>query len=168
MYKRSFLQKNITHKGFSMIPQCITISQLHICSASCIHHIVQAVPSVESLKNKIATIAFKAIDFLKSRKSTLNQSSEHEDFSIAQFIRFLKRIGIKKLLSKIKDLRQINKINYKNDVILHWALSVYFFRQGSCNSLQTALQKLRPEKRTAILHYLGLKDEKLFSSSYRS
>lgn len=71
----------------------------------------------------------------------------------------MKQIKIKKLLSNIKDLRQQNKVNYKNDVILQWALTVYFFRQGSCNALQTALQKLRPEKRAAILKYLGLRDE---------
>jgi hypothetical protein len=81
-----------------------------------------------------------------------------EDFSVAQFIRFLKHIKIKKLLSNITDNRQLNKIKYSNDVILNWALSVYFFRHGSQNGLQTALEKLKPHQRTAILNYPGLED----------
>lgn len=112
-----------------------------------------------SLNDKVSKIASKAIDISYPLKSSPKQSSECEDFSVAQFMRFLKQIKLKNLLSKIKDVRQQNKINYKNDIILQWALTVYFFRQGSCNALQAALQKLRPEKRTAILKYLGLKDE---------
>ena len=82
-----------------------------------------------------------------------------EDFSVAQFIRFLKHIKIKKLLSNITDNRQLNKVQYSNDVILNWALSVYFFRHGSQNGLQTALEKLKPHQRTAILNYLGLEEK---------
>lgn len=143
-----------------MIPHSITISQPHICSAFCIHQGSQVIPSVKSLRNKVSAIAFKAMDPLKRHRYDPKQSCEHEDFSVAQFIRFLKRIKLKKLLFKIKDPRQNRKINYTSDVILYWALSVYFFRQRSCNGLQTSLKKLKPKKRTAILNYLGLKDKK--------
>jgi hypothetical protein len=110
-----------------------------------------------TLNDRVSAIASKAID--RSFRPSTEQSCEFEDFSVAQFIRFLKQIKLKKLLSRITDKRQQSKINYTNDAILQWALAAYFFRQGSCNAFQTALQKLRPEKRTAILNYLGLKDE---------
>src|SRR5271155_1929024 len=105
----------------------------------------------------------KVIDLSNSCKPSTNPSYEYEDFSVAQFIRFLKQIKLKKLLSQIQDPRQHNKIDYKNDVILHWALTVYFFRQNSCNALQTTLKKLKPVKRTAILKYLGLEN---YTSSF--
>lgn len=146
-----------------MIAQSTTICPAQIwiesCSSSCRHHPLLDIVIPESLNNKVSGVTSKVIDITGPYKSSPKQSCEYEDFSVAQFIRFLKQIKLKKLLSKINDLRQQNKIDYKNDVILQWALTVYFFRQGSCNALQTALQKLRPEKRTAILKYLGLKDE---------
>jgi hypothetical protein len=156
-----------------MIPQISTIcpSQIFIgiYSSSCRHHrwhlrsfrhrrpsniVIQ-----KSLSDRISEIASKAIGSSCPFKLFPKQSREYEDFSVAQFIRFLKQIKLKKLLSRIKDPRKQNKISYTNDVILQWALTVYFFKQGSCNALQTALQKLRPEKRTAILKYLGLRDD---------
>jgi len=115
------------------------------------------------LDDKVSAIASKAIDLSNSCKPSTNPSYEYEDFSVAQFIRFLKQIKLKKLLSQIQDPRQHNKIDYKNDVILHWALTVYFFRQNSCNALQTTLKKLKPVKRTAILKYLGLEN---YTSSF--
>jgi hypothetical protein len=142
-----------------MILQCTTISQPHNCSASCPHDISQAVFPPKSINRKIAAIASRTMDLSKSCGPVPKQSCQHADFSVAQFLRFLRHIKLKKLLSKIKDPRQQKKIDYPNDVILHWALTVYFFRQGSCNGLQTTLQKLRPEQRAAILNYLGLKDE---------
>lgn len=114
-------------------------------------------PDIQAaLNDRVSAIGFKAID--RSFRPSTKQSGKCEDFSVAQFIRFLKQIKLKKLLVRITDKRQQSKINYKNDVILQFALAVYFFRQGSCNALQTAFQKLRPEKRTAILNYLGLED----------
>jgi len=140
-----------------MIPQLTTISQPHICLKSCK---LQAAPVDEQLKTTIHSIAFKAMMPFKHHKYAYPKSSHHGDFSVAQFIRFLKRIKFKKLLCKINDRRQISKTTYTIDVILHWALSVYFFRQGSCNALQTMLQKLESKKRKAILNYLELKDTK--------
>lgn len=84
-----------------------------------------------------------------------------EDFSISQFIRFLRRIRLQKILSNITDVRNQNKIKYANHVFLQWALSAFFFRRGSKNSLQTALDSLKPLQRVAILNYLNLKDEAL-------
>ena len=122
------------------------------------HHRSLDIVMQTSINDKVSTIASKAIESCPF-KFIPKQSCEYEDFSVAQFMRFLKKIKIKNLLSKIKDPRQQNKTNYKNDVILQWVLTVYFFRQGSCNALQSVLQRIRPEKRTAILKYLGLKDE---------
>jgi hypothetical protein len=79
---------------------------------------------------------------------------------LLRFIRFLKQIKLKKLLSKINDPRQKKKIKYSNDVILQWALSIYFFRCGSCNQFQTTLENLKPYQRVAILEYLGLEKDK--------
>lgn len=47
-------------------------------------------------------------------------------------------------------------MTYTNDIILSWALSVFFFRRGSKNSFQTALECIKPHQRQAILNYLGL------------
>lgn len=110
-----------------------------------------------SLNDRISAIVSKTIS--SYCQSSTQQSCDYEDFSVAQFIRFLKHIKLKKLLSKINDPRQNKKIKYSNDVILQWALSVYFFKHGSKNSLQTALEKLQPPKRAAILSYLGLEKE---------
>ena len=143
-----------------MISQCLTISQPHICSKFYIHDIPQTASQLESVNSKVAAIASKIVNTSKSADPDPNNICEYDDFSVAQFIRFLKHIKLKKLLCKINDKRQTEKIKYSNDVILQWALSVYFFRHGSKNALQTALQKLKPKKRTAILHYLGLEDEK--------
>jgi|HubBroStandDraft_1064217.scaffolds.fasta_scaffold51349_1 hypothetical protein len=120
------------------------------------------------LHDKVSANVSKIIDISSPLKSSPKQSCKYEDLSIAQFIRFLKQIKLKKLLSKIIDVRQQNKISYKNDVILQWALTVYFFRQGSCNALQTSLQKLKPNKRTAILKYLGLLEDEIDSFPHRT
>ena len=61
-------------------------------------------------------------------------ASEHDDIPVGQFIRFLKHIKLKKLLSNITDTRDLKKVKYPNDVILQWALSVFFFRRGSNGS----------------------------------
>lgn len=143
-----------------MITQSITFGQQQICLTSCMHLIRRITLQLGSANNNVAAIASTTTSLSKSRISASQKTCEYEDFSVAQFIRFLKHIRLKKLLSKITDPRQKNKINYSNDIILQWALAVYFFRQNSCNGLQTALQKLKPEKRTAILNYLGLKGEK--------
>jgi hypothetical protein len=145
-----------------MIAQSTTICPSQICIETCScslrHHQSLDIITPRSLNDKVSASASKVIDISDSCKSSTEQLCEYEDFSVAQFIRFLKQIKLKKLLSTINDPRQQNKIAYKNDVILQWALTVYFFRQNSCNALQTTLQKLRPEKRAAILKYLGLED----------
>jgi hypothetical protein len=48
------------------------------------------------------------------------------DFDAAKFIRFLKQIRLKELLSKIDDQRQQSKITYSSHSLLLWALSVFF------------------------------------------
>jgi hypothetical protein len=124
----------------------------------CKHQVSASIASPGSLDEKISDIVTNVIETSKSCKSKPKETREYDDFSVAQFIRFLKQIKLKKLLSKINDRREIKKTKYSNDVILNWALSVYFFRQESMNGLQTTLEKLKPHKRTAILNYLGLED----------
>lgn len=85
----------------------------------------------------------------------------HEDFSISQFIRFLRHIKLQKILSRITDTRNQNKIKYANHVLLQWALTAFFFRRGSKNSLQTTLDSLKQHQRVSILNYLGLMDDAL-------
>lgn len=50
----------------------------------------------------------------------------NHDFDVAKFIRFLKQIRLKELLSKIDDRRQQSKITYSSHSLLLWALSVFF------------------------------------------
>lgn len=53
-------------------------------------------------------------------------NSSNHDFDVAKFIRFLKQIRLKELLSKIDDPRQQSKITYESHSLLLWALSVFF------------------------------------------
>jgi hypothetical protein len=50
----------------------------------------------------------------------------NRDFDVARFIRFLKQIRLKELLSRIDDSRQQSKITYSSHSLLLWALSVFF------------------------------------------
>jgi hypothetical protein len=92
-------------------------------------------------------------------------SFPNEDLAIARFIRFLKHIDLKGLLSKISDSRQVAKIKYANSTLILWALSVFFFRQGSKNSLQTTIESMPRHKQEAILRYLEIDED---SIPYRS
>jgi hypothetical protein len=87
---------------------------------------------------------------------------EHDDIPVGQFMRFLKHIKLKNLLSQITDERDLKKVTYTNDVILQWALSVFFFRRGSKNAFQTAVESLKPHQRKAALKYLGLDEDDSF------
>jgi hypothetical protein len=148
-----FFKENINTKDYIMVAQSITICPLQIYSEPRLTFC-----RYQSINNKISAIASRGINISNFCQSSNELSCEYEDFSVAQFIRFLKHIKLKKLLSKINDPRQKKKIKYSNDVILQWALAVYFFKRGSKNALQTALEKLKPLKRAAILNYLGLEE----------
>ena len=84
------------------------------------------------------------------------QVDKTEDFAIAKFIRFLRRIDLKKSLAAISDPRQQAKCNYSNHSLLLWALSVFFFRQQAKNSLQTTLESMPHYKRESIFKYLDI------------
>jgi hypothetical protein len=86
-----------------------------------------------------------------SEPSTENQP----DFSVAKLIRFLKRLKLRKLLQKIKDPRDPQKTKYQMEVIICWALSVFFFRRESVNSFYAALEKLSAHQRKNIWYFLG-------------
>jgi hypothetical protein len=58
--------------------------------------------------------------------SEFSATFPNHDFDVAKFIRFLKQIRLKEMLSKINDSRQQSKITYKNHSLLLWALSVFF------------------------------------------
>src|ERR1700722_6933119 len=83
----------------------------------------------------------------------------NHDFDIAKFIRFLKQIHLKELLSKIEDPRQQSKITYKSYSLLLSALSVFFFRQGSKNAFNTTLKTIRKDQKNSFLNYLEIEDE---------
>lgn len=88
--------------------------------------------------------------------STTSQSQnlvQNEDFAIARFIRFLKHLDLKKLFSKISDARQASKIKYSNYSLMLWAFSVFSFRQGSKNSLQTTIESLPAYKKNSLFKY---------------
>jgi hypothetical protein len=84
-----------------------------------------------------------------------------EDFAVSKFIRFLKHIGLKKILAQIPDYRQESKKMYSNDSLLLWALSVFFFRQESKNSLNTTISDLPIHKQSSLLNYLGVQKNSL-------
>jgi hypothetical protein len=83
------------------------------------------------------------------------------DISIAKFIRFLKRLGLKEMLSGLSDHREASKITYSQDSLLLWALSVFFFRQGSKNALNTTIADLRSSQRESFSNYLGIEVDSL-------
>ena len=85
----------------------------------------------------------------------------NEDLAIARFIRFLKHIDLKELLSKIPDPRQASKITYSNYSLLMWALSVFFFRQGSKNSLQTTIESMSHYQQDGLLKYLEIEEDSI-------
>ena len=58
--------------------------------------------------------------------SEFSTNLPYHDFDVAKFIRFLKQIRLKELLSKIDDPRQKSKITYDSHSLLLWALSVFF------------------------------------------
>ena len=82
-------------------------------------------------------------------------SAEKLDFSVAKLIRFLKHLKLRKLLQKIKDPRDPQKTKHRLEVIICWALSVFFFRRESVNSFYTALEKLPLHQRKNIWYFLG-------------
>lgn len=87
-------------------------------------------------------------------------TNEIEDFPLARFMRFLKHIKLKKLLSYITDPRSRIKTIHKVEVIFQWVLSVFFFRCESTNALQTAFEKLPKSRRAILWNYFGLDEGK--------
>jgi hypothetical protein len=63
---------------------------------------------------------------ITNNHSNSNPEISTHDFDVAKFIRFLKQIRLKELLSKIDDSRQQSKITYSSHSLLLWALSVFF------------------------------------------
>jgi hypothetical protein len=82
----------------------------------------------------------------------------NENLAVSKFIRFLKHIGLKEMLAQIPDHRQDIKKVYSNDSLLLWALSVFFFRQESKNSLNTTILDLPTYKQNSLLNYLGIQE----------
>lgn len=78
----------------------------------------------------------------------------NEDLAISKFTRFLKHIGLRKMLADIPDCRDSKKSVYSNHSLLLWALSVFFFRQESKNALNTTINDLPRNKKDALLNYL--------------
>lgn len=88
-------------------------------------------------------------------KAQSEPSAEKLDFSVAKLIRFLKHLKLRKLLQRIKDPRDSQKTKYQTEVVICWALSVFFFRRESVNSFYTALEKLSALQRKNIWYFLG-------------
>jgi len=96
----------------------------------------------------------------------IKNSQSNEDFAVSKFIRFLKHIGLKKMLAQFPDHRQENKKMYSNDSLLLWALSVFFFRQESKNSLNTTISDLPIYKQNSLLNYLEVQKSSLPKSLF--
>jgi hypothetical protein len=93
--------------------------------------------------------------------STQIEKCSNEDLAVSKFIRFLKHIGLKKMLADIPDCRDPNKSVYSSNSLLLWALSVFFFRQESKNSLNTTIIDLPGNKKDAFLNYMEIQGNKL-------
>lgn len=91
----------------------------------------------------------------------IENTYSHEDLAVSKFIRFLKHIGLKNMLARVPDNRQQSKKLYSNDSLLLWALSVFFFRQESKNSLNTTISDLPIYKKNPLLNYLGVQGNSL-------
>lgn len=68
---------------------------------------------------------------LSSKESnSSSKNNEIEDFPLAKFMGFLKRIKLKKMLAKVKDPRDPKKTVHQIEIILSWVLSVFFLDLG--------------------------------------
>jgi len=115
--------------------------------------------------NKSPTTHHTAQDYLmcilhcKASPSSISSTIENQqDFSVARFIGFLKRLKLHRLLGKIKDPRDPAKVKYQHEFLILWALSVFFFRRESVNSFYAALEKLSNQQRKTIWYFLGCKE----------
>jgi hypothetical protein len=86
----------------------------------------------------------------------MTDANSNWDFPIAKFMRFLKLIRLRKLLKNITDKRDPCKIRYKLDFILHWALSVFFFRTESLNKLQHAFDRIPLLRKKTLWNFFDL------------
>lgn len=102
-------------------------------------------------------IKLNALSVKESNSS--NEEDQMEDFPLGKFMRFLKRIKLKKMLAKVKDPRDPQKTTHQIETILSWVLSVFFFRCESLNALQTAFDKLPQHRRRTLWNYFGLDEE---------
>jgi hypothetical protein len=93
--------------------------------------------------------------------SQIEKDHSFENFAVSKFIRFLKHINLKGMLATIPDQREQQKKVYSHSTLLTWALSVFFFRQQSKNSLNTTIADLPSHKQTSFLNYLGVQGNSL-------
>jgi hypothetical protein len=91
----------------------------------------------------------------------VKNNHSNEDFAIARFIKFLSHIRLKEKLASIPDHRVQKKCTYEKTSLLLWALSTFFFRQESKNSLDTTIADLPSHKRSSLLNFLGIKGDSL-------
>src|ERR1700722_10152264 len=83
------------------------------------------------------------------------------EYGVAKFIRFLKRIHLREMLGELEDGRQQGKVIYGNHSLLVWALSTFFFRQGSKDAFNTTLQDLSVGDKESIARYMGIEGASL-------
>jgi len=68
---------------------------------------------------------------------------------------------LKELLCRITDRRDPRKVKYSMEFILHWALSVFFFRAGSLNELQGAFDRIPTHRKRALWNFFDLPEGSL-------
>lgn len=176
VYKKHFDQNKISQytKGYTMIPQFTPNFQQQICSpCSCKDCTPSSVLILDLFPNQvpdtgnIINFPINGSDLEPTSqcidcKSSPEQSFQIEDFPLGRFMRFLKHIKLKRLLSRVTDPRDHKKTKYRIEVILQWVLSVFFFRCESTNALQTAFEKLPAHRKATLWEYFGLpKDSKI-------
>lgn len=84
------------------------------------------------------------------------QKSLSENVDVATLIRFMRHMKIPELFANFPDARQRSKITYSLSSLALWAFATCIFRQGSKNALHTTLEKLSPEQREGMIHFLGI------------
>lgn len=88
--------------------------------------------------------------------SKTEKENSLKDFPIGKFMRFLKHLGLRKLLGRITDRRDPLKVQYQMSVILNWSLSIFFFRVRSLHQLEQAFDKVPKYRKQALWNFFGL------------
>jgi hypothetical protein len=127
-----------------------------------LNHQLKSSSNIISRIGEIALLAIKNVEIPSScdvsNKGSSSRENEIEDFPLGRFMRFLKHLKIRVVLTQVTDPREPEKTKHQIELILQWVLTVFFFRCKSANALQTAFDKLPQHKRAVLWRFFGLNE----------